>query len=85
MQNTAVTQESCPVNGDGAVDTALGTTDQLEALTCAGAVRPCGWAAGAPPGSTSRRGSAIRATAQPAIQIRIRDRISRTSPYAPVG
>jgi hypothetical protein len=40
MQNTAVTQESCPVNGVGAVDTALGTTDQLEALTCAGTVRP---------------------------------------------
>src|SRR5580698_6864214 len=79
MQNAAVTQERCPATGAGAVDTALGTTDQLEALTCAGTVRPCGWAAGAPPGSTSRRGSAIRATAQPAIQIRIKDRISRTS------
>jgi hypothetical protein len=45
MQNAAVTQETFPVNGFGAVDTAFGTVDQLAALTCAGTVRPCGPAA----------------------------------------
>jgi hypothetical protein len=45
MQKAAVTQDTFPVNGVEEVDTALGTTDQLEALTCAGTVRPWGPAA----------------------------------------
>jgi hypothetical protein len=88
MQKAAVTQETCAVNGVEVVDTALGTTDQLEALTCAGTVRPCGSAAWAPPASINS-GSDNNATAQTPVKTRIEDRIAvpphRFSPCARLG
>jgi hypothetical protein len=85
MQNVEVTQETCPGKMVEVVVTAFGTADQLEALTCAGTVRPCGWAAGAPPASTRSSGSAISATAHPAVNIRTADRIAASPSLRPSG
>jgi hypothetical protein len=70
MQNVDVTQETCPLNPFGPVVTALGTTDQFEALTCADTVRPCGLTACAPADSIRAMGNANRAIAHPAVRTR---------------
>jgi hypothetical protein len=79
MQKVAVTHEICPVKGAEVEVMALGTTDQFEAVTCAGAVRPWGRAACAPD-SVRSNGNDKSAIAQPAVRTRIEDRIRKNLP-----
>jgi hypothetical protein len=85
MHQVDVTHETLPVPllVVGEV-TAFGIVDQFEALTCAGAVRPCGVVAPPPAASRSVIGSASNATAHPAVKRRVANRIS-TSVSRPGG
>jgi hypothetical protein len=76
MHQVDVTHDTLPVGlvEVGAV-IVFGMVDQLEALTCAGAVRPCGVVAPPPADSRSVIGSASNATAHPAVKRRIANRI----------
>jgi hypothetical protein len=79
MQKTELTHET-PVSAFVVFAVAVvGMVVQLEALTCAGAVRACGLAAPTGLPSVSTSGSADSATANPAVTTRTADRMTTSS------